>query len=268
MPRISRRGVDIGCYEYPIPIAPEFVAEGGLRFISNEKDFTIVSDNTNGVLYYAINDGDFVNTNAQSIDLTTTETIHVRAYVRAYDRFQSEIVEADIVKVEPCAVVEGATATWNEAETEVAVEWTVQPEAFTYAVYRGDDNDFANATQLTNGLESCRYVDEPVDSDLVYYYWVVGENELGPGQVGEAVATRWAQVATPTISPEDGTRFGTASKKVMFSCSTAGVKFHYTIDGSEPTTNRSDWQTATIISTRSKAKACARWQSAEASSCS
>ena len=237
MPRISRRGVDIGCYEYPIPIAPEFVAEGGLRFISNEKDFTIVSDNTNGVLYYAINDGDFVNTNAQSIDLTTTETIHVRAYVLAYDRFQSEIVEADIVKVEPCAVVEGATATWNEAETEVAVEWTVQPEAFTYAVYRGDDNDFANATQLTNGLESCRYVDEPVDSDLVYYYWVVGENELGPGQVGEAVATRWAQVATPTISPEDGTRFGTASKKVMFSCSTAGVKFHYTIDGSEPTTN-------------------------------
>ena len=39
------------------------------------------------------------------------------------------------------------------------------------------------------------------------------------------------------ISPEDGTRFGTASKKVMFTCATAGVKFHYTIDGSEPTTN-------------------------------
>lgn len=236
-PRISRRGVDVGCYEYPIPIAPEFSAEGGFRFMSDEKDFTIVSDNTNGVLYYAINDGDFVNANAQSIELSTTETIHVRAYVLAYDRFQSEIVEADIVKVEPCSIVEGVTATWNEAETEVAVEWTTQPEAFTYAVYRNTSDDFATATQLANGLTVCSFADAPDNPDVPYYYWVVGENELGPGQVGDAAATRWAQIATPTISPEDGTRFGTATKKVMFACATAGVKFHYTIDGSEPTTN-------------------------------
>ncbi len=236
-PRISRRGIDAGCYEYPIPIAPEFLTEGGFRFTSDEKDFTITSDNTNGVLYYAINDGDFVSANAQSIELTTTETIHVRAYVLAYGRFQSEIVEADIVKIEPCAVVEGVTATWDEAETEVAVEWTAQPEAFTYAVYRNTDDDFATATQLADGLTVCSFTDAPGDPDVPYYYWVVGENELGPGLAGDAAETRWAQIATPTISPEDGTRFGTATKKVMFACATAGVKFHYTTDGSEPTTN-------------------------------
>ena len=236
-PRISRRGLDIGCYEYPVPIAPEYLIEGGSRFASGEKAFSITSDNTNGVLYYAINDGDFVSANAQSIELTTSETIHVRAYVLAYGRFQSETVEADIVKVEPCAVVEGVTATWNEAETEVAVEWTAQPEAFTYAVYRNTDDDFATATQLANGLTVCSFADTPGDPDVPLFYWVVGENELGPGQVGDAAETRWAQIATPTISPEDGTRFGTATKKVMFACATAGVKFHYTIDGSEPTTN-------------------------------
>ena len=236
-PRVSRRGLDIGCYEYPTPIAPEYLIEGGARFISGEKAFSITSDNTNGVLYYAINDGDFVSTNAQSIELTTSETIHVRAYVLAYDRFQSEIVEADIVKVEPCAVVEGVTATWNEAETEVAVEWRASPDAFTYAVYRNTDDDFATAMQLANGLTVYSFADTPGDPDVPYHYWVVGENELGPGQVGDAVETRWAQIATPTISPEDGTRFGTATKKVMFACATAGVKFHYTIDGSEPTTN-------------------------------
>lgn len=236
-PRISRRGLDIGCYEYPIPIEPEFVINNGNRFVGNEKSFSIVSDNTNGVLYYAIDDGEFVSAGAQSVTLTTDKTIRVRAYVLAYDRFQSEIVEADIVKVEPCAVVEGGTATWNEAETEVTVAWKEQPEAFTYTVYRGTEDDFDAATQLTNGLETCSFVDEPGDPDAVWFYWVVGENELGAGQVGDSVATRWAQVATPTISPEDGTRFGTASKKVMFTCATAGVKFYYTTNGSDPTTN-------------------------------
>ena len=236
-PRVSRRGLDIGCYEYPVPIAPEYLIEGGSRFAYGEKVFSITSDNTNGVLYYAINDGDFASANAQSIELTTSETIHVRAYVLAHGRFQSEIVEADIVKVDPCAVVENVTATWDETETEVTLEWDAQPEAFTYAVFRNTVDNFGSAEQLATGLSSCSFVDAPSDSDVSYYYWVVGENELGPGQVGTATATRWAQVATPTISPENGTRFGTATKKVMFACATAGAKFHYTIDGSEPTTN-------------------------------
>lgn len=236
-PRISREKVDVGCYEFTTPITPSISTSTGMRFATPETEVSITSENAGGEIFYAINDGDYISANAQSTSFFTDETIHVRAYVLAHGRFQSEIVEADIVKVDPCAVVENVTATWDETETEVTLEWDAQPEAFTYAVFRNTVDNFGSAEQLATGLSSCSFVDAPSDSDVSYYYWVVGENELGPGQVGTATVTRWAQVVTPTISPENGTRFGTATKKVMFACATAGVKFHYTIDGSEPTTN-------------------------------
>jgi uncharacterized repeat protein (TIGR02543 family) len=55
---------------------------------------------------------------------------------------------------------------------------------------------------------------------------------------GHTLYASWTtaqQVATPSISPTNGTEFTTASKRVTISCTTEGAEIRYTTDGADPT---------------------------------
>jgi len=70
------------------------------------------------------------------------------------------------------------------------------------------------------------------------------------------INTTQAAVATPTITPDGGTF--TNSLKVTLNCKTAGTKIHYTIDGTDPTSNSTLYKATGISITNTvtlKAKA-------------
>ena len=56
-----------------------------------------------------------------------------------------------------------------------------------------------------------------------------------------------AQVATPTISPVDGTVFAGTTQSVSMTCGTAGATIYYTLDGTTPTSSSTRYTAAFTI---------------------
>ncbi len=65
--------------------------------------------------------------------------------------------------------------------------------------------------------------------------------------VNATFAAEVAKVATPTITPADGTVFEGTTQSVSISCGTSGASIYYTDDGTEPTTSSTAYSSAFTI---------------------
>lgn len=65
--------------------------------------------------------------------------------------------------------------------------------------------------------------------------------------VNATFAAEVAKVATPTITPADGTVFEGTTQSVSISCGTSGASIYYTDDGTEPTTSSMAYSSAFTI---------------------
>lgn len=65
--------------------------------------------------------------------------------------------------------------------------------------------------------------------------------------VTDLTPTEVAKVATPEITPADGTVFEGTTQNVSISCSTSGASIYYTLDGTDPTTSSIPYNSAFTI---------------------
>lgn len=66
-------------------------------------------------------------------------------------------------------------------------------------------------------------------------------------KVYDLTPTEVAKVATPEITPADGTVFEGTTQNVSISCSTSGASIYYTLDGTDPTTSSIPYNSAFTI---------------------
>lgn len=243
-PRIVHGSVDMGCYEYVAPDAPVVDPPDGTRFWTSAQTVMLSCADPDAKIYYTMDGTDPTTNSTQRTKFNIRDTTTVRAIAIGRDgQYCSNVTTAQLVKVDQAPAISGVEATYGESEDWIRVSWEPDEsgQSLSYNIYRALTNDFAEAELLASNLldSSSPYEDTTPEKGYDYYYWVVGENEVGEGLEGIAsIGNRLLpKIAVPVITPGNGHRFGTKSLKVMFSCETEGVAFYYTTDGSDPTTN-------------------------------
>lgn len=107
--------------------------------------------------------------------------------------------------------------------------------------------------------EGASAVVPPYGSENTYLH-AYGVNAIGDGTKSYATYTiTQPQVATPSISPADGSSFSGASQTITLECATADATIHYTLDGTTPTASSDtyDSENKPVISSTTTVKAIA-----------
>ena len=128
--------------------------------------------------------------------------------------------------------------------SRINVNWAIAAEVDTniYRIYRraGSDEKFQLIAQI-NDRNTLTYADTNVRTDRVYYYYVVGVNELGQeGEPSETVgATLMGDEAEPVVtrlSPSNGSWIS-GKKKIYLSAEdnvqVTRAELHYSVDAGE-----------------------------------
>lgn len=116
-------------------------------------------------------------------------------------------------------------------------------DAKCWDLWIGPSKNLAGITQTTTGMSGTSlqnlYIGSPFGKKHEFILDDIKVYDLTPTEV--------AKVATPEITPADGTVFEGTTQNVSISCSTSGASIYYTLDGTDPTTSSIPYNSAFTI---------------------
>ncbi|MGA1465260.1 MAG: chitobiase/beta-hexosaminidase C-terminal domain-containing protein, partial [Balneolaceae bacterium] len=231
----------------PIASTPVIMPEGGSSMVYEESvDVTITAETPGSSIYYTT-DGSVPDTdsNLYTSTLTLTESSTVKAIAVANGFRQSFIAETKYV-------------VKQRAETP-----QISPEAGTYvenvSVTISTGSEGANIYYTLDGStpnEQSTVYDGPLSlSSSVFVQAIAGGGEFLPSDVAEAAYDILIIAEAPVVSPDAGTYVDEV--EVTLSTPTEGASIFYTLDGSDPTVESSQYEGALVLTESTTVKAIA-----------
>ena len=231
----------------PIASTPVIMPEGGSSMVYEESvDVTITAETPGSSIYYTT-DGSVPDTdsNLYTSTLTLTESSTVKAIAVANGFRQSFIAETKYV-------------VKQRAETP-----QISPEAGTYvenvSVTISTGSEGANIYYTLDGStpnEQSAVYDGPLSvSSSLTVKAIAGGGEFLPSDVVEAAYEILIIAEAPVVSPDAGTYVDEV--EITLSTPTEGASIFYTLDGSDPTVESSQYEGALVLTESTTVKAIA-----------
>lgn len=93
------------------------------------------------------------------------------------------------------AVPADVSASSNNADGYIEVDWSPSKYADSYTVWRAASNDPASATIIASDITGTYYRDDSANKGVMYWYFVQAANQAGPSSLSSGDSAKWASTA-------------------------------------------------------------------------